>query len=108
MRLQTGFALPLSCAPGFLRCAIKPLHGAMPVSHGQARNFRLPDDHAASGVPPSVLVCRHVNEGGTCLGPDLETEHAGGVRRVCFRGRNPAGGILEFRIHDDANQQAGI
>ena len=94
--------------PDFLRCAIKPLHHAMPVAHDQTRKFRLPDHQAASEPWPSMLACRHVNKGGTCLGPDLEAEHAGSVRRVCFRRRDLAGGILEFRIHDDANQQVGV
>ena len=45
-----------------------------------------------------MLAWLHVNKGGTCLGPDLEIERAGNLRRVCIRRRGLAGGILEFRI----------
>ena len=36
----------------------------------------------------------HINKGGTCRGPCLEAECASGVRRVRFRRRDFAGGIL--------------
>jgi hypothetical protein len=44
-----------------------------------------------------LLVCRHINKGGTCRGPCLETECARCVRRIRLRWRDLAGSILSSR-----------
>ena len=70
---------------------------AMPAAHDAACKFVDQGAQPASACWRCVLDSIHLNKGGTCRGPFLETECTGGVRRVCFRRRDFAGSILSSR-----------
>lgn len=70
----------------------------MPLVHDGLKDFSASITSRASTALRSVLAMRRVNKGGIGLGPDLATRNAGRVRRVRFRRRNLAGGILSSSV----------
>ena len=93
VRRHCGFAPTLYCACRFLWRAIKPLHVAIPAAHGIPRKYFRGSDATGSRARRCMLACNHINKGG-CRGPFVETRSSSGVRRVCVRWRDLAGGIL--------------
>ncbi len=71
---------------------------AIPPAHDVFGKFRLPGLQPASRPRRCVLVFLHVNEGATCLGPDLEAQCRRRVRGVRIRRRDFAGGILSSGV----------
>lgn len=79
---------------------------AIPFAHDIFGKFRLRGLQPASRLRRCVLVFRHVNEGATCLGPDLEAECRRRVRGVRIRRRDFAGGILSSAVERQRYQQS--
>ncbi len=69
----------------------------IPTAHDPSCKFHLIGLQAASAGGCFLLISLHLNKGGTCRGPYLETECARCMRRVRFRRRGLAGGILSSR-----------
>jgi hypothetical protein len=70
----------------------------IPPAHDNFGKFRLRDLQPASGPRRCVLTFRHVNEGATCLGSDLEAQCRRRVRGVRIRRRDFAGGLLSSGV----------
>lgn len=90
----TGFPAPMKI---FALCD-QTVAVAIPPTHDALSKFCLRGLQPASGLRRCVLGFRHVNEGGTCLGHDLETECAGGLRDLRIRRRDFGGGNLSSRV----------
>jgi hypothetical protein len=71
---------------------------AIPSTHDIFGKFRSRRLQLASGPWRCVLAFRHVNEGATCLGSDLEAQCRRRMRGVRIRRRDFAGGILSSGV----------
>jgi hypothetical protein len=91
------FALPHYSAQRSFIARDQPLAAAIPATHDMSCKFSVIGTQPTSGRARFLLDFRHFNKGGTCRGPYLETECARCVRRVRFRRRDLAGGILSSR-----------
>lgn len=96
-RLHANLAQPHYSALRFFPARDQAVAVAIPDAHGKLRRFRLIGVQPASRHPRFLLTLHHINKGGTCRGPCLETERARRMRRVCLRRRSFGGSILSSR-----------
>ena len=88
------FALPHYSALRSFVARNQALAPAIPATHDWPCKFRATGAQPASGRARFLLAWVYINKGGSCRGPCLETECARCMRRVRFRRRDLAGGIL--------------